>query len=335
MGGGYDPCEDVDTPTPTCTDSKGAIVYVIDANTGALIQSFPTGFGRSVVADVALMASTTSSGIDHGYAVDTGGNIFRIDFNVSGTTRNWVMNRVAYTNGSGRKFLFPPALFPNPGNKVYLALGSGDREHPLITQYPYTRPVLNRFYVYRDDLSVITETNLDNVASGSSIINVSPTVGCDTSTASNAANILPTSNSNGWFLNLNQYGTGEQTVTSALIVGGMVTFSTNRPVPAVSGACSFELGEARGYFLNLFNGSGAIGVGDANCGGSISGTFAGGGLPPSPVFANVLIGSTTYPVVIGAIQRQLGASSPISPQKVPPTHKANRKTTYVKVMGTD
>lgn len=334
MGGGYDACEDQNSSTPTCTSPKGAVIYVIDADTGALVASFPTGQGRSVVADVALIADATPGVVDHAYAVDTGGNIFRIDFK-SGGPGSWVMNRVAYTNGAGRKFLYPPALFHNPGSFVYLALGSGDREHPLINQYPYTTPVLNRFYVYRDDLTkTTTVTNLDNVASGTSVINLSPTVGCNTMSTP-TSNILPSSTSNAWFLDLNQYGTGEQTVTSALIVSGMVTFSTNRPIPATSGSCSTVLGEARGYFMNLFNGSGAIGVNNANCGGTISSTFVGGGMPPSPVFANVEIGNATYPVVIGAIQRQGGANSPISPQQVGPTINSNRRARYSKIMGTD
>jgi type IV pilus assembly protein PilY1 len=341
VGGGYnggkiganDVCDDQNLPAPTC-DSKGASVNVIDANTGALIKSFSTGFGRSVAADVALLSSGTNTGVDHAYAVDTGGNIFRIDFKTGGPS-TWEMNRVAYTNGSGRKFLFPPALFQNPGTGfVYLALGSGDREHPLITQYPYTTPVLNRFYVYRDSLASTSTTPATNLDSGSNVIQVSPTQGCLGSNPStntiNQTTIGKDSTSNVYYLNLNQYGTGEQTVTSALIISGMVTFSTNRPVPATLGTCASSLGEARGYFLNLLNGSGAIGVGNASCGGSLSATFVGGGLPPSPVFANVAIGNTVYQVVIGAVQRNGGANSPIAPQNIPPVISAVRNTKYVK-----
>jgi type IV pilus assembly protein PilY1 len=329
MGGGYDICEDANTSTPTCTNSKGALVYVIDANTGELLASFPTGYGRSVVADVALIAVTTSGVVDRAYAVDTGGNIFRIDFNAGGPG-SWAMKRVAYTNGAGRKFLYAPALFRNTGNFVYLALGSGDREHPLQSQYPYTTPVVNRFYAYRDDLSLSSSApaiNLDDTSEG--IINILPGVGCVDANTPISSTILPTSNSHGWFLNLNQYGTGEQTVTSALIVAGMVTFSTNRAVPPVGGSCSTTLGEARGYFLNLINGSGAVGV-TKNCGGALSSTFVAGGMPLTPVFANVEIGGQTYPIVIGAVQRQGGANSPISPQQMSHTTGTNRKTLYWK-----
>jgi type IV pilus assembly protein PilY1 len=112
-------------------------------------------------------------------------------------------------------------------------------------------------------------------------------------------------------MDLDQYGPGEQTVTSAVVVGGLVYFSTNRPIPATTGSCSTALGEARGYVVNLFNGSGGIGVAGA-CGGIRTGIFTGGGLPPSPVIATIpvpVIGSNTtvwQTVIIGGMQREPG-----------------------------
>jgi type IV pilus assembly protein PilY1 len=133
-------------------------------------------------------------------------------------------------------------------------------------------------------------------------------------------------------MNLNQNGQGEQTVTSALIAGGMATFSTNRPIPPVTGTCATTLGEARGYWVNLFNGSGAIGV-TASCGGSRSSIFVGGGLPPSPVLGTVPVDGKATTVVIGAPQREGGANSPISPQQVNPVIKSTRHTIYWKSSG--
>jgi type IV pilus assembly protein PilY1 len=92
-------------------------------------------------------------------------------------------------------------------------------------------------------------------------------------------------------------------VTSALIVTGMITFSTNRPIPPAAGTCATTLGEARGYWLNLLNGAGAIGVG-GTCGGSRSSPFIGGGLPPSPVLAtSVPIDGKAVTVTIGTVDR--------------------------------
>jgi type IV pilus assembly protein PilY1 len=253
--------------------------------------------------------------------VDTGGNIYRIDF--AAATSQWAMNRVAYTNGTGRKFLYPPALLPAPGGHVYLALGSGDREHPLQSQYPYGA-ILNRFYVYRDSLGSTTATNLDDT-----------TVMDDFTAATicSTPGVLPASSIQGWFMDLNQYGQGEQTVTSAVIAAGMVAFSTNRPIPSSQGTCSTQLGEAHGYWVNLFNASGGIGVTGASCGGTRSSVFIGFGLPPSPVLATVSVDGRVETIVIGAAQLSGGPSAAIAPQQVRPTIIPTRKEIYWKSSG--
>lgn len=305
VGGGYDTCEDANTASPACSSPKGALVYVLDANTGVVLKTF--GTTRSVAADVALIGVANPNVIDHAYVVDTGGNIYRIDFGASVTS--WTMNLIAYTSGSGRKFLYPPAVLPVPGGQVYLALGSGDREHPLQSQYPYNS-VVNRFYVYRDNLTSTGAVNLDD-----------PNVMVDytTATSCSTVQILPSSNMKGWFMNLNQYGQGEQTVTSAVVVGGLLYFSTNRPIPATQGTCSTALGEARGYVVNLFNASGAIGVA-GSCGGGRTGIFTGGGLPPSPVVATVPVtdvgkDSTVWEtIIIGGMERKGGGGGSTTPK---------------------
>jgi type IV pilus assembly protein PilY1 len=319
MGGGYDTCEDANTATPICTSPNGAGVYVLDAANGTVIASFPTA--RSVAADVALIAVTTAGVVDHAYAVDTGGNIYRLDFGSS--TSNWVMNKVAYTNGAGRKFLFAPALLLASGGHVYVAVGSGDREHPLQSQYPYSG-VVNRFYLYLDNLATTTATNLDDTT----LMN-----NYTTATTCSTPGVLPNSTMKGWFMNLNQYGQGEQTVSSAIIAAGAVAFSTNRPIPATQGSCSTSLGQALGYWVNLFNASGAIGVPGASCGGTRSSVFVGGGLPPSPVMANVIISGQPMTVVIGTAQLSGSVSSPIAPQQVKPSIMPTRKKIYWKSSG--
>ena len=329
VGGGYDTCEDQNTATPTCTTPKGAGVYILNGNDGTVLASFSTT--RSVVADVSLIDIDNDGAVDYAYVVDTGGNIYRIDFIDGFTTRvpldqtKWTMKRVAYTNGAFRKFLFPPALLLNSGN-VYVAVGSGDREHPLSSQYPYVSGVVNRFYVFKDDLAAnLSAINLDDT-----------TLMIDNTTATTcgSAQVTPTSAMKGWFMNLNQNGPGEQTVTSAVITGGLVTFSTNRPIPPAAGTCSTTLGEARGYFLNLLNGSGAIGVA-GSCGGTRSGIFVGGGLPPSPVLGTIPVGGVPKTVLIGAIQRSGAGSSPIQGQQVRPPISSIRKRIFWYTPGSD
>jgi type IV pilus assembly protein PilY1 len=325
MGGGYDTCEDANTATPTCTSPLGAAVYVIDANTGAIVKTFTTT--RSVVGDVAMIAVANAGVVDHAYAVDTGGNIYRIDF--ASSVSSWAIHQVAYTSGSGRKFLFSPALLSASGGNVYVALGSGDREHPLQSEYPYGG-VTNRFYVYLDNLSSTTATNLD----GSLMYDYTllPGGASGTTTSCGTTGVLPGATMKGWYMNLNQYGTGEQTVSTALIAGGAVAFSTNRPIAATAGTCA-NLGQALGYWVNLFNASGAIGVPGATCGGSRAAVFVGGGLPPSPVLANVVVNGQPMTVTIGTAQMSGAVSSPISPQQVKPNIVPTRKKIYWKSSG--
>ena len=139
VGGGYDGCEDANTSTPSCGSTKGNVVYFINADTGALIRSFSTT--RGAAADVAFIDLNNDGFVDYAYVADTGGNVYRVDFvDGPGTLAaldkdDWFIHRVAYTNGGGRKFLFQPGLFPT-GTSTYVALVSGDREHPLATIIP-------------------------------------------------------------------------------------------------------------------------------------------------------------------------------------------------------
>jgi type IV pilus assembly protein PilY1 len=305
-------------------------VYVLDALTGALLASFPTT--RSVAADVAVIAVSMPGVIDHAYAVDTGGNVYRLDFAANQT--QWAMHQIAYTSGGGRKFLFAPALLAAPGNQVYVALGSGDREHPLQSEYAFG--ILNRFYVFKDSLASTSALNLDDTSKmyDFSYDGADPGPSNSTNgTACSTAGVSPTSSMSGWFIDLNANGAGEQTVTSAVIVAGMVAFSTNRPVPAVQGTCSTTLGAAYGYWMNLFNASGGISANGMACGGSRDSRFAGGGLPPSPVVATVPVGSQVVTVVIGAAQLNGGTSSGISPQQVNPAIVPTRKSLFWKASG--
>src|SRR5258706_13745873 len=101
-------------------------------------------------------------------------------------------------------------------------------------------------------------------------------------------------------MSLTANGTGEQGVTSAVIVAGMVTFSTNRPI-VQSQACGSVLGEARGYFVNVVNVSGFIGTAiNSSCGGDRSSVFAGGVLAPAAVIRNMPIECGAEDVLVRA-----------------------------------
>jgi Tfp pilus tip-associated adhesin PilY1 len=271
-----------------------------------------------VPSDVALIDRDLDGMVDHAYVADTGGNLYRIDFvdpSVPPTPSSplptrapgaWTITKIAYTNGGSRKFLFAPAVLATT-DRAYIAFGSGDRERPLITNYPYTTPVLNRYYMFTDLFpAAAAATNLD----GASLDDFTADTTCSTQTSSGKL---------GWRMDLNT-ATGEQTVTSSVIFGGAVFFSTNHAVPASPNTCQNNLGEARAYAVNLLNASGIIGSG-STCGGTRSDTFVGGGLPPSPVVGTVQVqtaeGTKTIPVLIGGANLSGGPTLPTGAQTPP------------------
>ena len=327
FGGGYDSCEDVDTSAPACSTAKGRKVYVLDADNGSILQSFNTL--RPVAADVTLVDRNFDGQVDHGYVADLGGNLYRIDF-VNPTTLaplsdgNWTITHIARTNFpgtpnelAGRKFMFAPAALPTT-DRVYLALGSGDRERPLEVNYPFRDDIKNRIYMFVDNFQTSGPVDLD----GGTMANFTTNTTCSTTMGSSYT---------GWYMDLDT-GRGEQTVTSATIFGGLVYLSTNRPIASAPGVCTNNLGEARGYAVNLLNASGAVGTEDI-CGGDRSGIFVGGGLPPSPVVGSVPVAGKQITVVIGGIQRTGTASSPIAAQRVKPTITQRRSRLYYYEVG--
>ncbi len=340
VGGGYDACEDADSATPSCGSEKGSIVYVLNADTGAVVASFPTL--RAVAADVSFLDIDGDGLLDYAYAADTGGNLYRVNFSTwdsaSGTsvaldTGHWTITRVAYSSGAGRKFLFAPAVYGGKGI-VYLALGSGDREHPLESNYPFTTPINNRFYVYRECLP--PSPNASSLSGGDSL---DDTTKMNQSSATSPAPCAATatlatncSANKGWFIDLN-HGTGEQVVTSAVITGGTVIYSTNRATPATAGTCTTKFGDTQGYRQDLFKGSGAIATSNgASCGGVVSVKF-GIGLPPSPILATVQINNKPVSVIFGAAPKDGSHGSPLSPAPDTPTIKVTRKRSYTIIKG--
>ena len=325
VGGGYDTCEDQDlVPNTACTATgytrRGNAVYIINANTGAIERQFTTN--GSVAADVTLVDRDFDGFVDHGYAVDTTGSIYRIDFvnpfspATTLAPADWKITEIARTSGEHRKFLFAPAVLAAKG-KMYVTISSGDRERPLISNYPYLSSVLNRAYMIVDRFSTsglprdLDDTTwMEDLTAGSSCSKPSP----------EARGKL------GWFFDLNT-GRGEQTVTSSLIFGGLVFFSTNRPDPTPAAVCSANLGKANGYAVNLLNASGAadtLGI----CGGARSQEFVGGGLPPSPVTGTVPVNGNPTTVCIGCVDRTGGIPCTICAQKVTPVINQRRARVY-------
>jgi type IV pilus assembly protein PilY1 len=294
MGGGYDTCEDYDAGTVggknhNCNTSntgtspaptKGNKVYVLDAETGAVLKAFDTV--RSVVADVTIVRD--SSGMaTYAYTADLGGNVYRITFS-NGAPSSWTMTKIAALGCStpsactdsvaNRKFMFAPSVATTDNQTYYVMLGSGDREKP-VSAYAASRSVTNYFFAIQDKPSDTAWLTSENTNCGANVICLASLYGITTSATPST---LDLNGKKGWYLGLQST---EQVVTSALTIFGAVTFSTHQPAVYSATSCSANLGSTRVYTINYRNAASANGV-DARYE-----RITGDGLPPSPVGGRV------------------------------------------------
>ncbi|MBI2319203.1 MAG: hypothetical protein HYU75_19945, partial [Betaproteobacteria bacterium] len=261
------------TSTTDFDRTKGRGIFIVNAATGALLWRAGPDSGATrqvsnmdfaIPADLTVLnrdrdttrslpgkESVGAGFTDRIYAVDTGGNLWRLDVD-SATTSAWTVTKLASISGSGlankRKFLFAPdVVFSSDSLGKYDAVlvGSGDREHP------FDATITNRFYMFKDrdtGLSVtssglpITESDLfdatNNCLQDSGVCS-------DEQKAAASANLLA---AKGWFVTL---APGEKNVGTATTISGTTLFNTNQPsATAGGGACGSNLGIARSYLLS-------------------------------------------------------------------------------------
>ena len=297
MGGGYDTCQDADPHTCTSA-SKGDHIYVLDADTGALLKTFDTD--RQVIGDVVISADASTGRANWGYAVDMGGNVYRL----SGVNANtpfgntapgsWTITKIASlgcattaTCAANRKFMFAPGVVNENGTYVLL-IGSGDREKPL-RNWSSAYGTSNYFFVLRDVPNDDEWLSDEAVNCGSAVMCLSSLLLIPAGSADPAAADLAAKK--GWYLGTVDH---EQVVTSAITVFNTTTFSTHTPVPAGATGCTSNLGTARVYNVSYKNASSQNGTNNRNE------VISGGGLPPSPVAGMVTLDDgSTVPFLIG------------------------------------
>lgn len=294
MGGGYDTCEDYDNGTVnnSCATTKGNRIYVLDANTGAVLTTLNTD--RSVVAGMTVVPDALGRA-QYAYTADMGGNIYRVNIGAAAPT-DWTLTKIASLGcdtisscNANRKFLFAPDVVKDASGNHFLLIGSGDREKPLLS-YVATTNVANYFFMVKDVPFDTGWLDSENARCGANVICFEsltpiPREGDAPSTISEK----------GWRLEMND---NEQVVTSAITVANVVTFSTHQPANPEAGSCGSNLGTANVYNIFYKNAEGAR----RGLDGSIIryAEVAGGGLPPSPVAGRVrLDNGTEVPFLIG------------------------------------
>lgn len=283
FGGGYDNCLDSDQAAYPCSASaKGKGIYILDAVSGQVLRGPTTLNGvpglatdAPVVAEVATIDMDFNGTVDFVYAADAAGGLYRVslatlnaDGSVTALAQSaWSITKIANTLDTTRRFLNRPTVAVLR-DSVYVTIGSGNRERPLESNYPYVSSVQDRFYAYVDQpgVSQVGAVDLDgNQLANVTFANVDANTSCDVS------------GTRGWYMDLD--GRGEQIVNPSAIAGGQVLFNSYQPGGDTSGMCSRALGIAKAYQRSLFNPS--------PCDRDTSTEIVGGGMPIPPIITTV------------------------------------------------
>nr|WP_294975585.1 PilC/PilY family type IV pilus protein [uncultured Pseudomonas sp.] len=313
MGGGYDACEDGDPNTCT-SSSKGNRIYLLDADSGALLKTFTTD--RGVVGDVTMLTGSNGRAT-YGYAADMGGNIYRISgvdaASAIGNTApsDWTITKIAALGcdsgascSANRKFLYGPVVGAANGEYV-IVLGSGDREKPLLS-YSSATTVANRFYSLRDRPADPTWLTSENTRCGANVICNDSLLAITDSTTPSANDLA--NHPKGWYLALQPT---EQVVTSALLLFNNITFSTHEPNVPNANSC-VGLGTARTYSINYLDASATS--------GERFWVIPGGGLAASPMAGTATVDGKDTDFIFGGCRDSSLASCepPIQPSETRP-----------------
>jgi len=236
FGGGYDPQHETENVVFTA-DTMGNQLYIVDAETGALIWSASNSGATMTVADMKFSVpmapkpvDINADGlIDHIYFADLGGQVFRVDVDNGNASASTLVKRVRKiaslaggTVATQRRFYEPPtvALFADPNGKYFagVGLGSGYRSHPLSEATTDHFFVLFDYDVPRADILTATtfqdEINMSKLAEaevGSSTIDLTGKLG--------------------WYLDFSDVG--EKVITSGVFFRNTLIFSSY--VPSVEG----------------------------------------------------------------------------------------------------
>lgn len=279
FGGGWDACLDADQailPLSGCI--KGNRIYVVNARTGEPVAEFETS--APVVAEVSPLDIDNDGYLDYVYAADAAGNLYRLNFSALETLTDasaqeldpteWSLTHIAQSSLATVRFFNKPTIGAIQ-NRVFVTIGSGDRERPLKQNYPYAANVSNRFYAFIDEPygQPSATVDLDQTGSG------------DTRGMLNAATGLANGELlvdlyRGWYLDLPDRG--EQIVNPSAIGGGYVFFNSFQPEGGTRGFCS-DLGKSKAYRVPLFRPR------------EDQGTEFGEGVPIPPIIVTVKLDS--------------------------------------------
>ncbi|MEX0618378.1 MAG: PilC/PilY family type IV pilus protein [Pseudohongiellaceae bacterium] len=279
FAGGYDPDKD----SGHADDSEGNAIYVVHAETGALVwkatygavtgsQSSTlyhhSGMVDSIPSDLAALDTNADGNIDRLYVGDTGGTVWRVDMpeGETDTRDDWFASELAnlgrddinpVTNSNDRRFFHRPDFVPSSdslGAFDGVLIGSGNRAAPRDVT------TSNWFYLIKDRDIVtgsVTTSPFNHVDFDT---DTNPQgLGDITDTCINATSCTADLD-NGWKMQLEQ--PGEKVLAPALTTFGTVFFTSFLPEGNTAEAgtpCAPTEGAGRLYAVKITDGAPANG----------------------------------------------------------------------------
>ena len=302
FAGGYDPEED--DKAVRAADAQGRAIYIVDADSGALLwsagpdadangtatKSF-ADMNYSIPSDIRVLDVNSDGLADQMYVADMGGQLWRFDiFNGSsasslvdgGVIADLALNASGENDiSNNRRFYYAPDVsFMQKGAQKFLAvaIGSGWRANPL------NNNVKDRFYMVRiNDVyrapSVYTKINETNLYDATA-----NTIGEGDATDSASAVDALWNTYNGWYMDLPNLG--EKVLAESLTVNHQIVFTTFQPVSSGS-ACSAGTGKGRLYIVSAYNATPVLNLDGVGSNTSLtksdrSGELSRVGIPPKP-----------------------------------------------------
>ncbi len=286
ISGGYDEEEDRDGQSASApkssTDKPGADILILDAKTGALVWSLRKDLPSekdtivdSIPGGVRILDTNRNNLLDRFYFADTGGHVWRLDFNDledDSTTKLTHLANLANVPGerqSARKFYNEPdvSVMKLNGRTIFVvSIGSGFRAHPMDST------IKDKFYMLIDDkpysaidtseFTTITPAKLSKIiisasVSGSTIAKTVTQVGA---LDSKIGDIADNNYVKGWEVTLPD--NGEKVLTTALAFDGVIVFTTLIPQALLTGdgidQCAAPSTQSHLYGINVRTGKAGL-----------------------------------------------------------------------------
>jgi type IV pilus assembly protein PilY1 len=270
FAGGYDPAKDAKGAVGNDTQGRG--IFVVEAETGALIWSVTAGPSRhlqetgmkdSMPAPVAIFDTNNDGQTDRLYVADTGGNVWRADL-YSDAIKNWTVHQIASLGRHSsaapeddrRFFSRIDVLRSRYNDEPYeaLLLGSGNRADPQGST------VRNRFYMLKDRVtrtknyasdcrSSIDCAKKPAVIAEASLYDATPNTVQEGDKTAQSAAVKSLAGKGGWLIELPD--AGEKSLGTSLTSEGNVFFTTYVPSADDNNSCTVATGKSKLWAVSL------------------------------------------------------------------------------------